>query len=85
MAPLFKKKSSMAPQLVLFLHIKSNWVKIRLYTENQLPRLSGSGIIFLYIIFIFLHISSIWFKIRLYTENQLSRLPGSALKVPVAA
>ena len=26
------------------LHISSSWVKIRLYTENQLPRLSGSGL-----------------------------------------
>ena len=25
-------------------HISSTWVKIRLYTENQLPRLSGSGL-----------------------------------------
>ena len=32
----------MAPQF--FLHISSTWVKIRLYTENQLPRLSGSGL-----------------------------------------
>ena len=33
----------MTPQLALFLHISSSWVKIRLYTENQLPRLSRSG------------------------------------------
>ena len=25
-----------------FLHISSSWVKIRLHTENQLPRLPGS-------------------------------------------
>ena len=25
-----------------FLHISSSWVKIRLHTENQLPKLSGS-------------------------------------------
>ena len=34
----------MATQFVLFLHISSSWVKIRLYTENQLPMLSGSGL-----------------------------------------
>jgi hypothetical protein len=28
----------------LFLHISSSWVKIRLFTENQLPRLSGRGL-----------------------------------------
>ena len=27
-----------------FLHISSSWVKIRLYTENQLPRLPGSAL-----------------------------------------
>ena len=32
----------MAPQLVLFSHISSSWVKIRLYTENQLTRLPGN-------------------------------------------
>ena len=26
------------------LHISSSWVKIRLYAENQLPRLSGSAL-----------------------------------------
>ena len=26
----------------LFLHISSSWVKIRLHTNNQLPRLPGS-------------------------------------------
>jgi hypothetical protein len=25
-------------------HILSSWVKIRLHTENQFPRLSGSGL-----------------------------------------
>ena len=34
----------MAPQLLLFLHISSSWVKIRLPTENQLPRLPGSAL-----------------------------------------
>ena len=34
----------MAPQLVLFSHISSSWVKIRLYTENQLPSLPGSAL-----------------------------------------
>ena len=29
---------------IFVLHISSTWVKIRLYTENQLPRLSGSGL-----------------------------------------
>jgi hypothetical protein len=29
---------------LLFLNISSSWVKIRLYSENQLPRLSGSGL-----------------------------------------
>jgi hypothetical protein len=29
---------------IMFLHISSIWVKIMLYTENQLPRLSGSGL-----------------------------------------
>ena len=44
----FFKFFLMAPQLIFFdgtpffLHISSSWVKIRLYTENQLPRLSGS-------------------------------------------
>jgi hypothetical protein len=33
----------MAPP-IMFLHISSTWVNIRLYTENQLPRLSGSGL-----------------------------------------
>jgi hypothetical protein len=33
----------MAPQFLL-LQISSTWVKIRFYTENQLPRLSGSGL-----------------------------------------
>ena len=32
------KKKYMAPQLVLFLHISSSWVK------NQLPRLTGSAL-----------------------------------------
>ena len=27
-----------------FLHISSSWVKIRLYTENQPPGLSGSAL-----------------------------------------
>ena len=27
-----------------FLHISSSWVKIRLNSENQLPRLSGSAL-----------------------------------------
>ena len=27
-----------------FLHISSSWVKIRLNTENQLPKLSGSAL-----------------------------------------
>ena len=27
-----------------FLHILSSWVKIRLHTENQLPKLSGSAL-----------------------------------------
>ena len=27
-----------------FLHISSSWVKIRLHTENQLPKLSGSAL-----------------------------------------
>ena len=34
----------MAPQLVLFLHFSSSWVKLRLYTENQLARLPGSAL-----------------------------------------
>ena len=34
----------MSSLLVLFLHIQSSWVKLRLYTENQLPRLSGSAL-----------------------------------------
>ena len=76
MAPQFFSSFSMAPQLLLFFHISSNWVKIRLYIENQLPRLSESSPFF-----IFLHISSTWVKIRLYTKNQLPRLPGSFLKV----
>ena len=76
----------MAPQFWLFLHISSSWVKIRLYSENQLPWLSGSGLNFFNFFFdgtpiFFLHISSIWVKIRLYTENQLPRLSGSGLKV----
>ena len=77
---LFLQKNSMATQLVLFFHISSSWVNIRFYTENQLPRLSGSGIIFFdgTPIF-FLHIPSSWVKIRLHTENWLPRLPGSAL------
>jgi hypothetical protein len=33
----------MAPQSVVFFHILSNMVKIRLHTENQLPRLPGSA------------------------------------------
>ena len=32
----------MAP--CFFLHISSRWVKIRLYTENQLPSLPGSAL-----------------------------------------
>ena len=28
--------------IFLLLHISSSWVKIRLHTENQLPRLPGS-------------------------------------------
>ena len=35
-------KICMAMQLVLFLHISSYWVKIRLYTKNKLPRLPES-------------------------------------------
>ena len=61
-------KSSIAPQLVLFLHISSSWVKIRLHIKNQLPRLSESSLIQKNIFFdgtpiICLHISSTWFKI----------------------
>ena len=70
----------------MLLHISSSWVKIRLYTENQLPRLTGSDIFLFFLMaprYFFLHISSSWVKIRLHTENQLPRLPGSALKVPV--
>ena len=44
MSPQFKKNHSIAPQLVLFLHISPSWVKIRLYTKNQLPRMSESGL-----------------------------------------
>ena len=29
---------------MLILHISSSWVKIRLYTENQLPSLPGSAL-----------------------------------------
>ena len=29
---------------VLFSHISSSWVKIRLHTENPLPRLPGSAL-----------------------------------------
>ena len=76
----------MAFQLVLFLHISSSWVTIRLYTENQLPRLSWSGLFFIYFCtaphFFPSHISSTWVKLRLYTENQLPRLSWSGLKVP---
>ena len=37
----------LAPQfleVMIFLHISSSWVKIRLHTENQLPRLPGSAL-----------------------------------------
>jgi hypothetical protein len=74
----------MAPQLVLFLHISSSWVKIRLYIKNQFPRLSGRGLNYFLCdgtLILLLHISSIWVKIRLYTENQLPRLSGSGLNV----
>ena len=71
---------------MLFLHISSSWVKIRLFMENQLPRLSESGIFFSFFFdvtsIICLHISSTWLKIRLYTEYQIPRLPWNALKVP---
>jgi hypothetical protein len=47
MALQFKKTNNyMATQLVLFLHILSSWAKIRLCTENQLPRFSVSGLFF---------------------------------------
>ena len=67
-------------------HISSGWIKIRLYTENQLHRLSGSGLkVFFWGFFMaphfFWHISSTWVKKRLYTENQLPRLSGCGLKV----
>ena len=29
---------------IILLHISSSWVKIRLYTKNQLPRLPGSAL-----------------------------------------
>ena len=35
-----------SPQLMLFLRISSSWVKTRLNTKNQLPRLPGIGILF---------------------------------------
>ena len=31
--------------MVLFLHISSSWVKIKLYTENQPSRLPGTALI----------------------------------------
>ena len=70
----------------LMLHISLSWVKIRLYTENQRPRLSESGLKCLLKFFMALqvflgHISSSWVEIRLYTKNQLSSLSGSGLKV----
>jgi hypothetical protein len=85
MAPLFSF-FFMATQLLLFLHISPSWVKIRLYTENQLPNLFGSGLkkikfFFDGIPFFLVHISSTWVKIRLYTKSQLPRLYGSGLKV----
>ena len=33
---------------MLFLHISSSWVKIRFYTEKELPRLCGRGLIILF-------------------------------------
>jgi hypothetical protein len=66
-------------------HISSSSVKIRLYIENQLPRLSGNGLkvcrFFLWHPNFVLHISFSWVKIRLYTENQCPRLSGSGIKV----
>jgi hypothetical protein len=29
---------------IIFLHVSSSWVKIRLHNENQLPRLPGSAL-----------------------------------------
>ena len=29
---------------IIFLYISSSWVELRLHNENQLPRLSGSGL-----------------------------------------
>ena len=37
-------KPKLIAQLGLFLHISSIWVKIRLYTKNELPMLSGSAL-----------------------------------------
>ena len=36
--------ASRVPRRACFLHISSSWVKIRLHTENQPPRLSGSAL-----------------------------------------
>ena len=36
--------SSIFKNIDVVFHISSSWVKIRLYTENQLPRLPGSGL-----------------------------------------
>jgi hypothetical protein len=61
--------------------------EIRLFTENQLPRLSGRSVIFKknfgWHPNFLLHISSSWVKIRLHTEIQLPRLSRSDLKVCV--
>ena len=65
--------------LFCLLDYSSDWVRMMLHTENQLPRLGGvSGEPNF-----FLQISSSWVKIRLHAENHLPRLPGSALKVCV--
>ena len=36
--------SSIFKNIEVVFHISSSWVKIRLHTENQLPRLSGSAL-----------------------------------------
>ena len=41
---IFFRSSSIFINIEVVFHISSSWVRIRLHTKNQLPRLPGSGL-----------------------------------------
>jgi hypothetical protein len=67
----------MALKLTSFLHILSSWVKVRFYSENQLPRFFGFFLI--YPIF-FLNIQ---FSLFFYLGQKKAAYQNHFLKLPV--